>query len=234
MSAAVLYKPPLPAIDDAHFVGGDDPNPATNDLVAIRCRPSNPGQLQARIASWPNVFTDATEDLANLMGYTRADCTDLGANLTVDQLVYCASQGFSDQKNVMVPLALQNAVDTGAGVFQLNGAPFPPTGSTTGANVLFDLYGIGSGFSGLGYSVEDSFLVAQGGNVALTANQALEQSVVTEYLVLNLPLTGANCRCIRATPYDGRDQSPLNWNRVWSKGKLNPSDGSCVTRARLP
>ncbi|MGO9450475.1 MAG: hypothetical protein ACLQDV_05420 [Candidatus Binataceae bacterium] len=236
MTATILYQPPLPAIDDAHFVGADDPNSSTNDLVAMRCRPAAPTQLKAAVASWPNVFADATADLANLMGYTPSDCPtpDLDASYPVDQRVYCASESFSDQPMIKVPLVLQNAIDTGATIFQFTGTAFAPTGSTTGANVLYDLYGIGSGFSGLGYSVENSYLVSQGGSIALTAGQALEQSVVTEYLALNVPLTAADCRCVRVTPYDGRDDSLLNWDHVWSKGKLNPSDGSCVTRASLP
>ncbi|HUY19049.1 MAG TPA: hypothetical protein VMV15_07465 [Candidatus Binataceae bacterium] len=234
MSATILYQPPLSVIDDAHFVGSDDPDAATNDLVAMRCKPSDAALVQPLMASWPNIFKAATSDLANLMGYTPADCPAPDASYPVDQRVYCAALGFSDSPNTMVPLVLQNAIDTGATVFQLTGTAFIPTGSTTGANVLYDLYGIGAGFSGLGYSVENSYLVSEGGNVPLTAAQALEQSVVTEYVLMNVPLTDANCRCVRVSPYDSRDMSPLNWNRVWSAGRLDPSDGHCVVRSRLP
>jgi len=236
MSATVLYQPPLRAIDDAHFVGSDDPGPSTFDLVAMRCRPSDPSEVQPRMASWPNIFTVATSDLANLMGYTPADCPtpDLDPSYPVDQRVYCASRSFSDPAQTQVPIALQNAVDTGATVFPFTGTPFLATGSTTGANVLYDLYGIGPGFSGLGYSVKNSYLISQGGNVPLTAAQALEQSVVTEYVVMNVPLKDANCRCVRVRPYANRDTSPLNWDRVWSEGKLGRADGECVVRASLP
>ncbi|MGO9605200.1 MAG: hypothetical protein ACLQAT_17735 [Candidatus Binataceae bacterium] len=236
MTATILYQPPLPAIDDAHFVGGDDPDSNTNDLVAMRCRPSAPSQLRPTIASWPNVFADATSDLAALMEYTPDDCPtpDLDDTYPVAQRVYCASENFSDQKSTSVPLVLQNAVDTGGTIFQFTGSPFLNNPkNTTGASVLFNLYGIGKDFSGLGYAVENSYLASEGGDVALTAAQALEQSVVTEYLVLNVPLTDAECRCVRVTPYDGRDMSLLNWDHVWSKGKL-ASDGSCTTRATLP
>ncbi len=231
MTATILYEPPIPAIDDAHFVGGDDSSPSTNDLVAMRCKP-DPSLAQPRVASWPNVFVVATSDLANLMGYNPTDNCPADPADPVDQQVYCASQSFSDLKTTIVPLTLQNAVGTGATIFQFTGAPFAATGSTTGANVLYDLYGIGSAFSGLGYSVENSYLAGE--NVPLTSAQALEQSVVTEYLVMNIPLTDANCRCVRVTPYDSRDTSLLNWNRVWSAGKLDPSDGHCVVRASLP
>jgi hypothetical protein len=236
MSATVLYQPPLSAIDDAHFVGSDDPSSSTYDLVAMRCKPSDRVQVQARVASWPNIFVIATSDLADLMGYTPADCStpDLDSSYPVDQRVYCASQSFSDPADKQVPLVLQNAVDTGATVFQFTGAPFLATGSTTGANVLYDLYGIGPAFSGLGYSVADSYLVSKGGNVPLSAAQALEQSVVTEYMVMNVPLKDANCRCVRVAPYDKRDTSPLHWDRLWAVGKLDSTDGHCVARAKLP
>ncbi len=234
MSATVLYQPPLPAIDDAHFIGSDDPGSSTYDLVAMRCKPSDPSQVQPRVASWPNIFVIATSDLAALMGYNPADYCPADPTDPVDQQVYCASASFSDLKTISVPLTLQNAVDTGATIFQFTGAPFAPTGSTTGANVLYDLYGIGPAFSGLGYSVEDSYLVSQGGNVPLTSAQTLEQSVVTEYVLMNVTLKDANCRCVRVTPYDNRDTSLLNWNRVWAAGKLDPTDGHCVARAILP
>jgi hypothetical protein len=237
MSATVLYQPSLRVIDNAHFVGSDDPDPSTNDLVAMRCESSAPSQLKPRVASWPNIFALATSDLADLMGYTPADCPtpDLDPGYPVDQRVYCKAQNFSDQANVMVPLVLQNAVDTGATVFQYTGTPFEADPRrTTGWGVLSDLYGIGWGFSGLGYSVEDSYLVSAGGNVPLTAGQALEQSIVTEYLVMNVPLKDANCRCVRVRSYEKRDTSPLRWDRVWNAGKLDPNDGHCVSRARLP
>jgi hypothetical protein len=238
MSATILYQgQPAPSvIDDAHYVGGDDTNPGGNDLVAMRCRPQDPDQLAAVLATWPKLFKVAASDLADLMEYTPADCPtpDLDPSYAVDQRVYCESQSFSDQGNKMVPLSLQPAIDAGAAIFQLTGTPFQPTGSTTGANVLYDLYGIGSGFSGLGFSVQDSYLASKGGNVPLTAAQALEQSIVTEYLVRNVSLAAGNCRCVRVKPYDNRDQRPLRWNAVWIKGRLDRADFSCVERNRLP
>lgn len=237
MSATILYEPALPAIDDAHFVGSDDPNSSTNDLVAMRCKPSDPSQLQPRVASWPNIFTIATSDLADLMGYTPADCPtpDLDPSYPVDQRVYCTAQNFCDQANVMIPLVLQKSVDTGATIFQYTGTAFEADPKrTTGWGVLSDVYGIGWGFSGLGYSVKDSYLVSKGGNVPLTAAQSLEQSVVTEYVVMNVPLKDADCRCVRVPPYANRDGSLLHWDRLWTEGKLGPADGHCVVHASLP
>lgn len=236
MSATVLYQPALSVIQNAHYVGGDDTKPDQSDLVAMRCRPRDPDQLQAILATWPNVFKAASTDLADLMDYTPGDCPtpDLDAGYPVDQRMYCKSQSFSDQSNTMVPLSLQPAIDTGAAIFQFTGTPFLPTGSTTGANVFFDLYGIGLGFSGLGISVKNSYLASQGGNVPLTAAQALEQSVVTEYLARNVSLRAGSCRCVRVKPYRNRDRTALHWNAIWTEGRLDPSDFHCAERGRLP
>ena len=236
MSATILYRPPRSVIDNAHFVGSDDPGPGTYDLVAMRCSPSDPGQLQPLMATWPNLFKAATSDLADLMAYTPADCPtpSLDSTYSVDQRLYCSAQAFSDSPSTMVPVVLQHAVHAGATIFRMTGTPFLPTGSSKGADVLYDLYGIGAGFSGLGYSVKNSYLVSQGGNIALTASQSLEQSVVTEYVVLNVPLKDANCRCVRVSPYANRDASLLDWDHVWAAGQLDPGDGHCVARASLP
>jgi hypothetical protein len=105
---------------------------------------------------------------------------------------------------------------------------FQPTGSIAGADVLYDLYGIGYGFSGLGFAVKNSFLAGQ--SVALTAGQALEQSVVPEYLLNNVTLSEGNCRCIRVKPYAGRDQGLLNWGAVTAAGNQN----LCTPLTSLP
>ena len=177
------------------------------------------------LASWPNVFKAIVADLGTT--YTPADCPAQPTD-AVDRQVYCTAVAFSDQPETKVPLALANAITMGALAFELTGAPFPPTGSTTGADVLYDLYGVGYGFSGLGFAVKDSFLA--GHSVALTAGQALEQSVVPEYLLGNVTLAEGDCRCIRVKPYANRDQSPLDWDAVTAVGNQN----LCTTLTKLP
>jgi hypothetical protein len=112
-------------------------------------------------------------------------------------------------------------------LLQLTGGAFPPTGSTSGANVLYDLYGIGYGFSGLGFSVKNSYL--SGHNVSLTSAQALAQSVVPEYLVMNVTLPEGGCSCIRVKPHSNRDERFIDWNRVLELG----SEDSCTLLNRL-
>ncbi|MFI5396666.1 MAG: hypothetical protein ACHQ9S_14120 [Candidatus Binatia bacterium] len=223
LSATVMYQPPLTVEEIAHYVGAD-PNP-TRDMVAMRCRPLDPSKVEPILATWPNVFKAVVADLGAM--YTPTDCPASPTD-PVDRQVYCTALAFSDQANTKVPLSLLNAVAVGVETFELQGAPFQPTGSTQGADVLYDLYGIGYGFAGLGFSVKNSFLA--GKPVALTAAQALEQSVVPEYLLDNVPLADGNCKCIRVRPYANRDQSPLNWDTVTALGNQN----LCTTFNDLP
>jgi len=221
MSATIYYEPALPVQDDVRYVGNDIN--AAYDLVAMRCRPRDRTKTQATLATWPNVFKALVDDL----GYSSTACPAAPGD-TVDKKVYCAALSFSDQSDTQVPLTLAATMNAGVALWQLTGGAFPLTGSTSGANVLYDLYGIGYGFSGLGFSVKNSYL--SGHNVSLTSAQALAQSVVPEYLVMNVTLADAGCRCIRVKPYSNRDQRFIDWNRVLEVG----SEDSCTVLHHLP
>ena len=221
MSATIYYEPAMRVQDVVRYVGSD--TNSAYDLVAMRCRPRDPTKTQARLATWPNVFKALVDDLE----YTSTACP-AAAGDTVDKKVYCAAASFSDQSDTQVPLTLAATVNAAVALWQLTGGAFQPTGSTTGANVLYDLYGIGYGFSGLGFSVKNSYL--SGHNVSLTSAQALAQSVVPEYLVMNVTLADAGCRCIRVKPYSNRDQRFIDWNRVLEVG----SEDSCTVLHHLP
>ena len=221
MSATIYYEPAMPVQDVVRYVGSDI-NPAY-DLVAMRRRPRDPTKTAARLATWPNVFKALVDDL----GYSSTACPAAPGD-TVDKKVYCAAFSFSDQSNTQAPLTLAAMMHAGVALWQLTGGAFPPTGSTSGANVLYDLYGIGYAFSGLGFSVKDSYL--SGHNVPLTSAQALAQSVVPEYLVMNVTLADGGCRCIRVKPYSNRDERFIDWNRVFEMG----SEDSCTALNHLP
>lgn len=222
VSATVFYQPPLPVQDVFHYVGGEV-NPQ-RDLIVMRCQPADPTKLEPILASWPNVLAALATDLGS--EFTPADCP-AAATDPADRQVYCAALSYTDKPNTTLVTTLAAAVTAGAQVVDITGAP-SPTGSTTGADVLFDLYGIGSGFSGLGFAVNNSFT---GGKPALlNAAQALEQSVVPEYLVDNVSLAAGGCHCIRVPPYPSRDQSPLDMDQVDQLGGL----GSCTTLSEVP
>ncbi|MBZ5521344.1 MAG: hypothetical protein LAP21_03705 [Acidobacteriia bacterium] len=222
VSATMYYDPPLAVQSVARYVGAD--SNAAFDLVAMRCQPSVPSKTQAVLATWPNVFKAVIADLGTL--YTPSACPASPGD-AVDKKVYCNALSFSDPPNTKAPLALAAMMDAGSATFQLTGAP-SPTGSTTGADVFYDLYGIGYAFSGLGFSVKDSYLAGQ--NVPLTSAQMMEQSVVPEYLVANVTLAEGGCKCIRVKPYAGRDQGLLDWGRVLRVG----SGSACTVLNQLP
>jgi len=221
VSATIYYEPAMPVQNVVRYVGSD--TNAAYDLVAMRCRPPDPTKIRATLATWPNVFKALVDDL----GYSSTACPAAPGD-TVDKKVYCAAFSFSDQSNTQAPLTLAAMMHAGVALWQLTGGAFPPTGSTSGANVLYDLYGIGYGFSGLGFSVKNSYL--SGHNVPLTSAQALAQSVVPEYLVMNVTLADAGCRCIRVKPYSNRDERFIDWNRVFELG----SEDSCTALNHLP
>jgi hypothetical protein len=211
VGATLDYEPAMPVQDVIRYAGGDVN--AAYDLVAMRCRPPDPAKTEAVLATWPNVFKALVADLGST--YTSTACP--------------AAKGDAvDQPNIQAPLALQAMMNAGVSLLQLQGGAFQPTGSTIGADVLYDLYGIGYGFSGLGYSVKDSYL--SGHNISLNSTQILAQSVVPEYLLMNVTLGEGGCSCIRVNPYTNRDQEFIRWNRVLELG----SRDSCTVLSHLP
>jgi hypothetical protein len=223
VGATLDYEPAMPVQDVIRHAGGDV-NPA-DDLVAMRCRPPDRSKTQAVLATWPNLFKALVADLGET--YSSADCP-AAAGDTVDKKAYCAALDFVDQPNTQVPLVLQAMMTAGVALLKLQGGAFQPTGSTVGADLLYDLYGVGYGYSGLGYSVKNSYL--SGNNVSLNSTQTLAQSVVPEYLLMNVTLADGGCSCIRVSPYTGRDQQFIHWNRVLEEG----STDSCTVLTHLP
>jgi hypothetical protein len=223
VGATLDYEPAMPVQDVIRYAGGDVN--AAYDLVAMRCRPPDPAKTEAVLATWPNVFKALVADLGST--YTSTACPAAKGD-AVDKKVYCAALDFVDQPNIQAPLALQAMMNAGVSLLQLQGGAFQPTGSTIGADVLYDLYGIGYGFSGLGYSVKDSYL--SGHNISLNSTQILAQSVVPEYLLMNVTLGEGGCSCIRVNPYTNRDQEFIRWNRVLELG----SRDSCTVLSHLP
>lgn len=187
---------------------------ATLDVAAMRCRLPDAAH-SAIVASWPNVFTAVTTDLA---GY---QCNPMPSNPSAENRVFCLAQSYRDRRDPMAVKPLAEAIDTGLAMMQVSDS----TGHT-GAEVLGNTYGIGLGFSGLGFSVAGSL------NTSLKAVQLLQQSVVTEYLVKNTTLKAAGCHCIQVHTYTGRDTAPMDPDYIVERGTLGTS-GLCVRVSRL-
>ncbi|HEY6352775.1 MAG TPA: hypothetical protein VI636_25550 [Candidatus Angelobacter sp.] len=87
-------------------------------------------------------------------------------------------------------------------------------------------YGIYPAFSGLGYSVKDSYSLA---SQPMTSQQILVKSVSSEYILKNVSLADAGCRCISVSPYPGRSNAPFDPGFILQAG----GDGACKPVNRL-
>jgi hypothetical protein len=218
VSATTFYQPPLTVEEVVNYAGGVDQ--PSQFLAVMRCRPPDPAKVAPILATWPNVFNALTTDLGSK--FTPADCPADISELPPDNQVYCIALRFVDKPSMFPSMSLAAALTAGASMFAVNYPP--PKGEESGGDVLFDLYGVGSGFSGMGFAIKGS------ANVSLNSAQALAQSVVPEYLLNNVTLTDGGCNCIEVPPYPGRDQTPLSMDFVSTAGAL----GACTMTSALP
>jgi|KBSMisStaDraftv2_1062788.scaffolds.fasta_scaffold249498_1 hypothetical protein len=203
-----FYDPPIPVDAIAEFNGFSAS--ASLDLIAMTCRPRTP-TADARYATWPNLARMIVTDLGT-HGY---HCPPPAA-ADSSNAAYCLATQYQDAPAQPVINTLIAALQFGQQLFALNNG-----------NWLYDNYGIDYNHSGLG-------MVVRGPSVPLTAAEALEQSVVPEYLLRNVNLASANCRCIRVPSYPGRDEHLLPPKFVWANGDLD-DEGRCVSVvSRLP
>ncbi|HZS28132.1 MAG TPA: hypothetical protein VFB76_12950 [Candidatus Angelobacter sp.] len=210
-TATVLYSPPLKLADMPYYSGlaNDD----TKVLVAMRCRPTDPGKVDAVLATWPNVFQAIQRDVPLSPGA----CDAQPAN-TATQMA-CFAKAFTDPPATKVPPALAQTFSYAGTLFDAN--------HTALADWLKNNYGIYPAFSGMGYSVKDSYSLD---SQPMTTQQMLVKSVSSEYILKNVTLAEAGCRCISVAPYPGRANDPLDPNFIARAG----GDVSCKTVDRLP
>jgi hypothetical protein len=201
-----FYSPPLSASQIVDFFGGT--TNATSDLVAMRCQPNNTNLVDPELATWPNVANFLLDDLT-----PAPSCP---GSSTSDQ-AYCLARNFNDTSNQPLILSLYNAISFAKDLYSIN--------NFDGVNLLNALYGIGNSNSGLGFSVKSST------NQSLSAERTLVSSVVPEYLLKNVTLGQANCRCVQVPAYKGRDNQPLSMTFVWNRGSLTA--GACRTVKRI-
>lgn len=210
-TAAVFFDPPMPLAQTTTYPGLVD---STNlSLVALRCRPSDPSQVSPILATWPNVFTAISNDFGS-SGFT---CPP-PPSPSPENEVYCMVKDFVDTAQPAASTSLEHALSLGASLFD--------PGSPELAPVLKKYYGIYPAFSGLGFSVKGS-----GDGHTLSAQDALRNSVVPEYLLENVTLGVAGCSCVVVDSYKGRSFGPLDPDWVWNRG--GRGRGACVKAARL-
>jgi hypothetical protein len=210
VTATPVFTPPLKLAELPAYSGLV--NNDANVLVAMRCRPTRPDVVDALLATWPNVFVAIGRDVP----LDASACASAPADPKTQAA--CYAQGFTDPPSTAVPTSLANT-------FTYAGALFDDH-HTAVAKWLKDNYGIFPAFSGLGYSVKDSYFLD---TQPMTSQQILVKSISPEYILKNVSLADAGCRCISVPPYPGRDGDRLDPDFVAQAG----GDGACTEVKRL-
>ena len=201
-----FFSPPLTPAQIANYVGG-----TTNkdfDLVVMRCRPADTATVDPELAIWPNVAKFLLNDLPPPQSCPGSSTSDQA---------WCLANSFQDTSNKPLIVSLFNAISFGKDLFSINNGD--------GANLIFDHYGIAYGNTGLGFTVKGSV------SGDFTATQTLVNSVTPEYLLKNVALGDATCRCVQIPGYSGRDNQPISTTFIWTRGTL--SGGACRIVKRI-
>lgn len=209
-TATPLFSLPLTLEEFPSYSGlvNDD----KNVLVAMRCRPRQPEMVDALLATWPNVFLAIQRDLPLDPGA----CTEEPASPATRAA--CFAKAFRDPPATAVPTSL-------AHTFSYAGILYDGDHAAV-AKWLQDNYGIFPAFSGIGYSVKDSYSL---NSQPMTSQQILVKSVSPEYILKNVSLSEAGCRCISVAPYQGRASDRLDPEFIAQAG----GDGVCRPVERL-
>ena len=209
-TATAFYEPPLTLKEFPLYSGlvNDD----SKTLVAMRCQPPRRETTDAVLATWPNVFAAIQRDL----GIDPAKCDAPAAD--DDTRAFCFAHSYTNEAGDNVPISLAHSMSYASKAFEA----YSPL-----AAWLKNKYGIFPAFSGLGFSVKDSYyLDAQH---PMSTQQILAKSISPEYVLKNVSLKAAGCRCISVAPYEGRANDPLDPEFVWSAG----GDGECKAVSKL-
>lgn len=211
-AATVLYLPPLKLSEMPYYSGLENKDQEQDVLVALRCRPPHPETVDALLATWPNVFLAIQRDVPLPAGACDAASADPGIQMA------CLARAFTDPPDTKAPPALARTFNYAATLFDDK--------HTDLAKWLKSSYGIYPAFSGLGYSVKDSYSLDQ---QPMTSQQMLVKSVSSEYILKNVSLAEAGCRCIWVKHYTGRSNDPLDPEFIWQAG----GNGSCKVVEKL-
>lgn len=210
-TATPLFSPPLSLRDFPYYSGliNDD----AKTLVAMRCKPQKPETVDAVLATWPNVFGAIQRDVPSVAGLCESQPTNPASQAV------CFARNFTDPPQVTVPTSLARTFGYAATIFDADHIGL--------AGWLQDKYGIFPAFSGTGYSVKDSYSLS---GAPMNSQQILVKSVSSEYILKNVSLTEAGCRCISVPPYKDRSNDRLDPDFIDKKG----GQGICTSVERLP
>jgi len=217
-TATRFYLPPLPLKEFPLYSGlvNDD----SKTLVALRCRPARPETVDAVLATWPNLFHAIDRDLHRDPAECSAHTNSSGSDPDLE--AFCFAHAYTDAAGSTVPRTLAGTFDYAAQAFDAQ--------HTQLAEWLRTKYGVFAAFSGLGFSVKDSYFLDK---EPMNAAQLLAKSISPEYVLKNVSLKEAGCSCISVAPYLGRAEDRLDPKFISKTG----GDGECkpvksLTRAR--
>lgn len=209
-TATAFYEPPLTLKEFPLYSGLVNDNSKT--LVAMRCQPPRREITDAVLATWPNVFAAIQRDL----GIDPAKCEAPAGD--DDTRAFCFAHSYTNEAGDNVPISLARSMSYAAKAFEA----YSPLGAW-----LKSKYGIFPAFSGLGFSVKDSYYLDP--QHPMSTQQILAKSISPEYVLKNVSLKEAGCRCVSVAPYEGRANDPLDPEFVWSAG----GDGECKAVKKL-
>jgi hypothetical protein len=209
-TATALYSPPLKLAEMPYYSGLENNNEKV--LVAMRCHPPHPEAVDAVLATWPNVFLAVQRDVLLPPGACDAKPIDPAAQMA------CFARAFSDPPATKVPSSLAHTFSYAATLYDPDHAAL--------ADWLQKNYGIYPAFSGMGYSVKDSYSIDK---QPMSSQEMLVKSVSSEYILKNVTLAEAGCRCISVAPYPGRSNDPLDPDFISQAG----GEGTCKAVDRL-
>jgi hypothetical protein len=133
--------------------------------------------------------------------------------------IACFAKAFSDPSVTEVPSALAHTFGYAAKLY--DDPKLKPL-----ADWLKNNYGIYPAFSGMGYSVKDSYSIDK---QPMSSQEMLVKSISSEYILKNVTLAEAGCRCISVAPYPGRSNDPVDPDFISQTG----GDGTCKAVDRL-
>lgn len=211
VTAASFLDPPATVDEVVNFVGNY--YHYNQDFAVMVCRPpiAERAKTEPKLATWPNVLPIIKKDLG--------DCA--AGTLTPGEREICTvAERYRDRKFDIYARGLRRTLNVASQLFE----------TTESQNALWDDFGIATAFSGLGFTVWGSSTPST--TVRMTTAAILQHSVVPEYLLKNVTLQDANCRCVQVPESEPLHTAPVDPAAIWAAGQLD--GGACRQLPALP
>jgi hypothetical protein len=207
--ATTFYQPPIQVGQIANFSG--IPVDPTKDLYVLRCIPPSNSEADPTLAVWAQVIKRIQDDYE----------THPPAPNTTDEAIQSIAQNFVDIESQVVDLALSHALNTAVQFFEEYpaGSSSPIFSAADMQKQMSTRFGTFTAFTGLGYAAEGTAT-----SPALDSDGTSRAMVIPDFILKNVTLGEAGCRCIQVpSTVPNRDSSKLDPNFVWRFG----GDGFC-------